>query len=75
MFFEKVSKGEYEDSMKKEEIPQLLEEAQRLAKLIIMPEQSKEQKKEKNVEKEQIIDNISQKKSGLLEKIDSFFGV
>ena len=75
MFFEKVSKGEYEDSMKKEEIPQLLEEAQRLAKLIIMPGQPKEQKKEKNVEKEQIMGKISQNKSGLLEKIDCFFGV
>ena len=75
MFFEKVSKGEYEDSMKKEEIPQLLGEAQRLAKLIAIPGQDKEQKKEKNVEKEQIIKHISQKKSGLLDKIDRFFGV
>ncbi len=66
--FEKVSTGEYKDSMKKDETPKLLDEAERLAKLVGRAEEKQEEKK-------QIGDPISKKESGLLGKIDKLFGV
>lgn len=66
--FEKVSTGEYKDSMKKDETPKLLDEAERLAKLVGRAEEKQEEKK-------QIGNRISKKESGLLGKIDKLFGV
>ncbi len=63
-FFEKVSDAEYRDYVNENELPLLLDDAERLAKLV-----SGMNKKEENSDKE------PEKKTAVLEKVNNFFGV
>lgn len=67
-FFEKVSLGVYSNSINPDELPQLLEEVEVLA--------SKVQKIRETDEQQVIVaQNLVIKKSSIIEKINSFFGV
>lgn len=73
-FFEKVSLGVYSDTMNHDELPQLLDEVEVLAVKI----QKISVKGETKLEASASIvarDKVAVKKSGIIEKINSFFGV
>ncbi len=73
-FFEKVSLGVYSDSMNHDELPQLLEEVEVLAAKI-QKISVKGETKLAVPGSAAVTDKIAVRKSGIIEKINSFFGV